>query len=75
MCTPRQLGKAVRRRRHELGFTQEELSAASGLHATYLGGIERGERNPTLATISRISNALNWAAWELVAAAAKEQDP
>jgi transcriptional regulator with XRE-family HTH domain len=44
-------GKAVRLRRHELELSQEELGARCDLDRTYISGIERGERNPTIQTI------------------------
>jgi transcriptional regulator with XRE-family HTH domain len=44
-------GKVVRLRRHELELSQEELGARCGLDRTYVSGVERGERNPTIQTI------------------------
>lgn len=44
-------GKVVRLRRHELELSQEELGARCSLDRTYISGIERGERNPTIQTI------------------------
>ena len=51
-------GKAVRKRRHKLGLSQEEFADMCGLDRTYIGGIERGERNVSLINIERIANAL-----------------
>ncbi len=51
-------GATVRRLRTEKGLSQEAFAAAVGIHRTYIGGIERGERNPTLTTIERIARAL-----------------
>lgn len=51
-------GEAVREARKSLGLSQDDFAAVSDLHRTYIGGIERGERNPTLTTILRISAAL-----------------
>ena len=47
----------LRRLRHARRWTQEELGERSGLTARYIGAIERGERNITLATLARIANA------------------
>ena len=44
--------------RHEKGISQEALADLAGLHRTYVGGIERGERNPSLINIGRIAEAL-----------------
>ncbi|MBM4018020.1 MAG: helix-turn-helix transcriptional regulator [Planctomycetes bacterium] len=51
-------GKAVRKRRLALGLSQERLADLSDLHRTYLSDIERGARNPSLASIVRIARAL-----------------
>ena len=52
-------GARVRAERGRLGISQEELAARAGLHRTYLGGVERGERNLGLLNIIRIASALN----------------
>ncbi len=52
------LGRAVRSVRLERGYSQEELAARSGLHRNYIGGIERGERNPTLMSLLAVAQAL-----------------
>lgn len=54
----RQVGLEIKRRRIELGLTQEEFADVSGLHRTYVSGIERGERNATLDVIFQIAKAL-----------------
>ena len=51
-------GKRVRDLRLEKRLSQEELAFRAGVHRTYLGGIERGERNPSLKNIARIGEAL-----------------
>lgn len=51
-------GEVVRAYRRRAGYSQEELAGRAGIHRTYIGGIERGERNPTLAMIHRLARAL-----------------
>lgn len=51
-------GKAVRKRRQRLGVSQEEFADMCGLDRTYIGGIERGERNVSLVNIERIARTL-----------------
>ena len=53
------LGLAVRDLRQRAGLSQEELGYRSGMHRTYVGGIERGERNPSWMNIVRIAQALS----------------
>jgi transcriptional regulator with XRE-family HTH domain len=55
-CTA--LGLAIRELRKQRDLSQEELAHASGLHPTYLSGIERGQRNPTWRSLGRVSEAL-----------------
>lgn len=54
----RQFGERVRALRIAKGLSQEELAFKSGMHRTYLGGIERGERNPSLKNVAAIAKAL-----------------
>jgi transcriptional regulator with XRE-family HTH domain len=57
----------VRELREQRGFSQEQLAERCGLHRTYIGGIERGERNPSLVNIGRIADALSVKIVELFA--------
>lgn len=52
------IGRNIRRLREDRGLTQEELAVDSEIDLTYLGGIERGKRNPSLLVMARISDAL-----------------
>jgi transcriptional regulator with XRE-family HTH domain len=52
-------GDRVRELRKEKGLSQEQLSFKADLHRTYIGMIERAEKNITLINIEKIANALN----------------
>lgn len=54
-----QFGVRVRRLRQKANLSQEELAAKVGIHRTYMGGVERGERNLGLRNILRIADALD----------------
>ncbi len=67
MSDPRKLfGAKVRSVRKERGWSQEELADASELDRTYIGGIERGERNVALLNIAKIAQALQVKASALI---------
>ena len=51
-------GQRVRDERAKLGLSQEELASRAGVHRTYVGMIERAEKNITLENIQKISGAL-----------------
>jgi transcriptional regulator with XRE-family HTH domain len=54
----RALGKAVREYRLKKGLTQQEVADKCGLDISYVGGIERGQRNPTLGVIHGLASVL-----------------
>jgi len=53
------LGLRIRVKRKELGWTQEELAANAGIDRSYIGGVERGERNLTFTVLCQICRALS----------------
>jgi transcriptional regulator with XRE-family HTH domain len=61
-------GTAVRARREQLEISQEELGHQAGLDRTYVSGIERGVRNPTLKIVARLAKALKTRPSKLMAA-------
>ena len=52
------LGLNVRLAREGKGWSQDRLSEESGLHRTYISGVERGVRNPTIEVVQQLANAL-----------------
>lgn len=54
----RRFGRRVRALREAKGWSQESFAEECGLHRTYIGGIERGERNVGLVNVERIAVAL-----------------
>lgn len=67
-------GTAVRHARESLGMSQEELAERCGLHRTYVGGVERGERNIGLRNVVRLAGALGLPPSRLVAATDEEAE-
>ena len=64
-------GEKVRETRKEKGLSQEELAHKADLHRTYIGMIERAEKNITLINIEKIANALEVEIKELLASNVK----
>jgi transcriptional regulator with XRE-family HTH domain len=60
------VGRAVRDLRASRGMSQEDLAFVTGMHRSYVGGVERGERNPSLIALSRVASALGVRTWELL---------
>lgn len=61
------LGEYIRARRTELGLGLRELARATGLSATFIGNLERGQANPTLETLRKVANALDTPLFRLLA--------
>ncbi len=53
------LGVALRQARQAKGWSQEDLALKTGVHRNYIGGIERGERSPTVATVAKLAAELD----------------
>jgi len=60
------LAKNMRRLRADLSLSQEALADACGIHRTYIGDIERSERNVSIDNIARIAEGLGTQAWRLL---------
>ena len=54
-----QFGSRIAELRKQLNISQEELAERCGVHRTYIGSIERGEKSPTLNTIEKFARGLN----------------
>ena len=63
----RTVGANLRRLRTERGLSQEAFADQLGYHRTYIGGVERGERNLTLRTVERLAGILGVEPLELLA--------
>lgn len=53
------IGQRIRNYRTQLGLSQEKLAELAGCHPTYIGQVERGEKNATLESIDKITSSLN----------------
>ena len=69
----RQVGRNVRQIRKERGWSQEDLAFESGLDRTYISGVERGVRNPTVLVLEELAQALKVPAARLLEAVQRER--
>jgi transcriptional regulator with XRE-family HTH domain len=60
------VGDKIRQLRNDMGFSQEKLSFASDLDRTYIGSVERGERNISILNLQKIAIALETVPSELL---------
>jgi len=67
MDVRRRVGANVKRFRKGLGLSQEGLAFECGLHRTYVSGVERGIRNPTVVVLEKIAATLKVPSWRLLA--------
>lgn len=65
------LATRVRAERARLGLSQESLAEKAGLHRTYIGSIERGERNVSIDNVERLAKALGVRASDLISEGGK----
>lgn len=62
----KQFAERLRELRTERGYSQEKFAEVCDLHRTYVGRLERLERNPTLVVLDKIARALDMEVWELL---------
>jgi subunit S of type I restriction-modification system len=68
------LGANIRAYRLRAGLSQEALAEKANLHRTYVGAIERGDRNVSLKNIERLANALNIETYKLLMLPLSKED-
>jgi transcriptional regulator with XRE-family HTH domain len=74
---PKIVGERIRNFRRERGLSQEELAHIASLHSTYIGQLERGEKNATLESLEKVTGALGISLEELfrfIQPSTEEQD-
>lgn len=63
--TRKLLARRIRKLRLQRGWSQEDLAEVSGLHRTYVGDVERAERNISVDNIEKLAKAFKIQVWEL----------
>ncbi len=63
------MGAVILERRHELGWTQDDLAEASEVNRAFVSNIERGERNPSIDTLLKLGKGLKIRLSSLIARA------
>ncbi|MEZ0166999.1 helix-turn-helix domain-containing protein [Kineococcus sp. LSe6-4] len=71
----RTVGRNLRRYRLQRGLSQEAFADVVGVHRTYMGGLERGERNITLIGLERLAEAIGQDPLTLLGAGANQDPP
>ncbi|UWR10640.1 helix-turn-helix domain-containing protein [Sulfitobacter mediterraneus] len=66
MTIQRLVGRNLKRYREAAGLSQEALAFECGLHRTYVSGVERGVRNPTVVVLERLAAPLEIEPWRLL---------
>jgi transcriptional regulator with XRE-family HTH domain len=59
-------GRKLRHAREEMSLSQEVLAEKAGLHRTYIGQVERGERNISIDSMERLAEAVSLPLWEML---------
>ncbi len=62
----KRVGLNLKKYRMEAGFSQEGLALECGLHRTYVSGVERGIRNPTVTVLEKLAGPLDVETWRLL---------
>lgn len=60
------VGRNLKKYRREAGFSQEGLALECDIHRTYVSGVERGIRNPTVEVLEKLAKPLGVPAWKLL---------
>lgn len=71
----KEMGQRIRLIRQRKGMTQGDMAKRCALHWTYIGGLERGERNPTLTTLHRVAEGLGVTVLDLINTKAFKEPP
>lgn len=66
MDVRQRVGRNLKKYRKEAGFSQEGLALECNLHRTYVSGVERGVRNPTVVVLEQIAKPLGIPSWRLL---------
>ncbi|MBM1558385.1 helix-turn-helix transcriptional regulator [Sulfitobacter mediterraneus] len=66
MTIQRLVGRNLKRYREAAGLSQEALAFECGLHRTYVSGVERGVRNPTVVVLAKLAAPLEIEPWRLL---------
>ena len=66
MAIRKLVGRNLKRFREAAGLSQEALAFECGLHRTYVSGVERGVRNPTVEVLEKLAEPLGIPAWRLL---------